>query len=57
MDVSEENENAEEEAYIVENPTLVRSLFFTLPKDELVKHSLDRILKRTPAVTKGWPSS
>lgn len=25
VDVSEENENAEEEAYIVENPTLVRT--------------------------------
>jgi hypothetical protein len=26
VDVSEENENAEEEAYIVENPTLVSEL-------------------------------
>lgn len=25
VDVSEENENAEEEAYVVENPTLVNS--------------------------------
>ena len=40
VDVSEENENAEEEAYIVENPTLVSELAKNEILDCCASHTL-----------------